>query len=204
MTSLSDHAKPPARSPGSSSTAGSTGSKFDPAKAGAKLPEGEFLRQEADRARTAIANTWNQARANLARGVNPGAWAGEHPWIALCSSAAAGFFAAYALIPSKEEQALRKLAKIEQALSGGAPCAAPAAEGQTDGKASTGGIFGSLGSELMKLLRPALASALSAAISAKVVKDDEDTNGADAGPDAGAAIGSGTAAGLDPSVNPDM
>lgn len=196
MTSLSDHANPPA-----SSNTASKGT-FDPAKAGAKLPEGEFLRQEATRARTAIANTWAEAKANLARGVNPGAWAGEHPWIALSSATVAGFFAAYAFVPSKEEQALKKLAKIEQALSGGVTCA-PAADGVGDGKASSGGLFGSIGSEVMKLLRPALASTLSALLSAKAVQDDGGHDAADAGA-TGAATGSGTAAGLDPTVNPDM
>jgi hypothetical protein len=193
MTSLSDHAKPQVRNPPKAT--------FDPAKAGAKLPEAEFLRQEATRARTAIANTWAEAKANLARGVNPGAWAGEHPWIALSSATVAGFFAAYAFVPSKEEQALKKLAKIEQALSGGVACAPAAADGHGDGRASSGGIFGSIGGEVMKLLRPALASTLSALLSAKAVQGDGDAS--DTASATGAATGSANAAGLDPSVNPD-
>jgi hypothetical protein len=196
MTSLSDHGKPPA--PRSTGT-------FDPAKTGAKLPEAEFLRQEADRARTAIANTWAEAKANLARGVDPRVWTAEHPWIALASATVAGFFAAYALVPSKEEQALKKLAKIEQALSGGyPPYAAPPANGQPDGKAQSSGILGTWGSEIMKLVRPAVASALSAAISAKTVQEDNTGNDNTDATASGAGTASGTAAGLDPSINPDM
>src|SRR5689334_1900024 len=157
MTSLNDHAKPPAPP------------RRDPGPAAAdlkdtKLGEAEFLRQEAERARKAITNTWADAKANLARGVDPRVWTGEHPWIALGSAAVAGFFAAYAFVPSKEEQALKKVARIEQALAGSQPAGSATSDGHADGKTQSSGILGSIGGEVMKLLRPALASALSAVI----------------------------------------
>jgi len=165
------------------------------------LGEAEFLRQEADRARKAMSATWAEAKANLMRGVDPRAWTGAHPWIALSAGAVAGFFAAYAVVPSKEEQALKRLARIEQALSGGAPAAATAANASADGQNQKSGIFGSIGGEILKTLRPALASALSAVISAKTMQPNDGAN--DPGPDpttGGGATGAGAAAGLDPSL----
>jgi len=198
MTSLSDHAKRPAPQADPKSGANSGGDAAqDPAKH-VKVGEAEFLRQEADRARQAIANTWADAKANIGRGVDPRAWTGEHPWIAMGSAAVAGFFAAWAVIPSKEEQALKKLAKIEQALNGGAPAQASAAtNGHSDGRPQSRGMLGTIFGEMMKSLGPGLASALSAIISAKAVQPD----GAD---NPGGAAATGTAAGLDPTINPGM
>jgi hypothetical protein len=196
MTSLSDHAKPPVRAerqPGPRDEKKENDSS--------KLGEAEFLRQEADRARKAVANTWAEAKANLMRGVDPRAWTGEHPWIALSAGAVAGFFAAYAVVPSKEEQALKRLARIEQALSGGAPVTAPAANATADGNTQKSGFLGSIGGEILKTLRPALASALSAVISAKTMQPNDGAS--DPGQDpsmGGGASGAGAAAGLDPSL----
>jgi len=200
MTSLSDHAK---RQPPHADAKSGADAARDAAK-DVKVGEAEYLRQEAERARQAIANAWADAKANLGRGVDPRAWTGEHPWVAMGSAAVAGFLAAWAVIPSKEEQALRKLARIEQALNAGAAApAAAATNGHSDGQPQSSGILGSIGSEVMKMLRPALASALSAVISAKSVQADEPGKQNDAAAD-GAGTGSGTAAGLDPSINPDM
>src|SRR3954454_2978280 len=100
MTSLSDHAKPPARADRQSARQPRQPDQKD--KDSSKLGEAEFLRQEADRARKAMSATWAEAKANLMRGVDPRAWTGAHPWIALSAGAVAGFFAAYAVVPSKE------------------------------------------------------------------------------------------------------
>jgi len=58
-------------------------------------------------------------KAKLGQGVDPKAWAREHPWVTIGAAAVAGFAATAALVPSKEEQALKKLAAIERALNAG-------------------------------------------------------------------------------------
>lgn len=146
-----------------------------------KLSEAEFLRQEADRARQALMRTWGDAKAHLLHGADPRAWAGEHPWIALGGAAVAGFVAAAVLIPSKEEQALKKLAALERALSGvepGAPAAATVAPTNGDAAATKArhGWMSTLALELIKTIRPALVSALTAGIAAKTATDDDSDN----------------------------
>jgi hypothetical protein len=136
---------------------------------------------ELDRAREAMSRAWADAKAHLANGVDPRAWAGEHPWIALAGAAAAGFVAAVTLVPSKEEQALKKLAALERALSGVGPDT-PVRSGDEDPTGSTTvdpaatrarhGWVSTIGLELIRTLRPALVSALTAGITAKTASDN--------------------------------
>jgi len=147
----------------------------------AKLSEAEFLRQEADRARQALMRSWSDAKAHLLHGADPRAWTGEHPWMALGGAAVAGFAAAAVLVPSKEEQALKKLAALERALSGVEPKApAPATGASTNGDAAAikakHGWLTTLALELIKTIRPALVSALTAGIAAKTATDDDSDN----------------------------
>jgi len=58
----------------------------------------------------------DELKNDLAKGVDPRAWMQVAPWTTLASAAVAGFLAAAATIPSKEEQALRRLRKMEKAL----------------------------------------------------------------------------------------
>ena len=53
----------------------------------------------------------------LAEGADPRLWARQYPWATLGVSAIAGFVATSILVPSREQQALKKLAEIERALN---------------------------------------------------------------------------------------
>ena len=79
--------------------------------------EADYLTQQAEDAKAAIARTFTAIAQGLGQGVNPLQWARQYPWATLGASAVAGFVAASLLIPSKEDQALRKLAAIERALN---------------------------------------------------------------------------------------
>src|SRR5918998_1038116 len=83
----------------------------------AKLSEAEYLTQQAENAKAAIAAAMKELTAKLGEGVNPIDWAKRYPWASVGASAVAGFVAASLLIPSKEQQALARLAKIERALN---------------------------------------------------------------------------------------
>ena len=75
-----------------------------------KLSEQEYLAQQAESAKLALTGAWQEMKTRLAQGVAPQVWAKEYPWITVGAAAVAGFVAATALVPSKEEQALKKLA----------------------------------------------------------------------------------------------
>jgi hypothetical protein len=124
----------------------------------ATLSESQFLAQQAHSARLVIGQTLKEIRAGLAHGANPAAWAGEHPWITISAAAIAGFLATAALVPSKEQQALNKLAKIERALN---PPPPPANGKPREEKR---GLLGAILLEAVTVLRPAVSSLLAANI----------------------------------------
>jgi hypothetical protein len=74
------------------------------------------LAQQAQAAKDAIAKAWSDITTGLGKGVDPRQWAKAHPWLTMASATVAGFVAASTLVPSKEEQALKKLSAIERAL----------------------------------------------------------------------------------------
>jgi len=97
-------------------------------------------------------------KAKLAQGVDPKAWAQEHPWMAIGAAAVAGFAATAALVPSKEEQTLKKLASIERALNPAPDRAASNGNGDHD----KGSFAGTILKEVLGMVRPILASVVAA------------------------------------------
>jgi len=129
----------------------------------------------------AIKRTLTQMKGDLAEGANPVEWAREYPWLTLGASAVAGFVATSMLVPSKEEQALRKLARIERALNPERRRREPARDEDSNGNgksdppdAGGGGLMGMLARELIKTLRPALVSLVTAGVAGKVAKPSEE------------------------------
>jgi hypothetical protein len=147
-----------AGSASSSATTSTSGQKADhqPAnKDESKLSESEFLEKQARDAQAAMSRVLQDLKTRLGQGVDPKAWAREHPWIAVGAAAVAGFAATAALVPSKEEQTLKKLASIERALHAGRE----RVESNGDGKHEKGGgMLKTILTEAAGLLRPMLAS----------------------------------------------
>src|SRR5687768_16395994 len=125
-----------------------------------ELSEAQFLQQQAELAKEAIARTFKQVTAGLGQGANPVEWAREYPWASVGAAAVAGFVAANVLIPSKEDQALKKLARLERALSAPPP---PVVDGATPDKdpARHGVLYG-LMNQALKAIQPAIISAITA------------------------------------------
>ena len=130
--------------------------------------ESEFLQQQVDEAKAALAATLSDAAAALKDGVDPATWARRYPLLAIGSALLAGFAAAAVTVPSKEQQELKKLEKLARALrpaaavpagekAAGAPSPATAEESKKP-------IWMTLLHEAISLLRPALVSMLSAYI----------------------------------------
>lgn len=174
----------PRQAPASADREGS-GRPSDSDQAGAKptdIAESDFLQRQMNEAAAALSDAWKKAQANLVHGVHPTTLTREHPWIALGSAAVAGFVAAATVVPSKEDQAIKRLAKLERAL-GREPVAA-------NGHAATARSEPAKPTwmqEIFKTLRPALMSALSAAISSKMTA--EHVTDPEKNPAMGAAVG---------------
>jgi len=110
-------------------------------------------------------------KAKLGQGVDPKAWAKEHPWIAVGAAAVAGFAATAALVPSKEEQALKKLAAIERALNVGRERVEPNGNGKHE---KGGGMLKTVLTEAAGLLRPVLASFVASQMGGQQPSQSED------------------------------
>src|SRR5579862_8238473 len=87
---------PKASAGGPKASAG--GRKADAPRADETLSEAEFLEKQAHDAQAAISKVLQDLKAKVGQGVDPKAWAREHPWIAVGAAAVAGFAATSALV----------------------------------------------------------------------------------------------------------
>jgi hypothetical protein len=142
------------------------------------MGESEYVAQQAADARAAISHTISAIKADLAETVDVRLWTRQYPWMAVAAAACAGFAAACAVVPTKEDQALKRLSKIERALnpSGGAP---PESSGSMDGQQNqahySGGrqsLWTSIAKEVIGAVKPMMLSALTAGVTAKASKPD--------------------------------
>lgn len=129
----------------------------------------------------------------LREGVDPKLWAKEYPWVTVGAAAVAGFLTACTLVPTKEEQALKKLAKIERALH--PPPPPPRREEHANGdsaKEAHGGMLSTILHEALAVVRPALVSLLTANLANPAAAQAQATEAAEEGqyygdPNSGAA-----------------
>lgn len=153
-------------SSGSNSGATSGTKPPDPETPPEKLSEAEYLAQQAETARLALAHAWEQVKVRLGQGVAPSEWAKEYPWITVGAAAVAGFVATAALVPSKEEQALKKLAAIERALNPAPPREEEHSNGNS--KKTGSGLMGTILHEVLNIAKPVLLSMMSAGVGGAV------------------------------------
>lgn len=147
--------------------------------------EADFLTLQQEHAKAAIGRVVGEIKTALAEGANPTEWAKQYPWATLGVSAVAGFVAATVLIPSREQQALKKLAEIERALNPEPrrraererdehPDSVDGKSGADAYKAGKQSFMTTLLGEAIKAVRPALISLLTAGVTAKASKPSEE------------------------------
>jgi hypothetical protein len=105
-------------------------------------------------------------KANLAQGANPVEWAREYPWVSLGVAAAAGFIGTTLVVPSRQQQALAKLAAIETALNPPKP-AATNHEPHDKSPAADHSLGTIIIREVLAIIRPVILSLLTAGIAGR-------------------------------------
>ena len=165
----------------SSATNSATTQPAKPPKPRAPRTELEFLQQQADDARAAVARTFHEIGGGLGRSVDVRAWTGEHPWAAMSSAAVAGFAAVALLVPSKRGRALRRLAEIERALQTRMEVKEP--QPQTDHPEQPIPLKPGFGTLMMREVAKTLIGLASGAASAGLAQFTESHNGSTAQPD---------------------
>src|SRR5256885_15314927 len=101
------------------------------------LSEVDFLKAQEANAKAAITATLREMKDDLVKAANVRYVYEQHPWLTTAGAAVAGFVTAAAVVPSKEESALKKLARWEEALreaEGRATQADAASTGDGDAK----------------------------------------------------------------------
>jgi hypothetical protein len=132
-------------------------------------------------ARAAIARVLSEMGNTLGQGVSVSNLTRQYPWLTLAGSTVAGFVATAALVPSKEEQALKRLARIERALNPPPPPApheaaagGGAGDGATQFKSGRQSFTRTVMGEVIKAVQPALVSLLTAGVTATAAKPSEE------------------------------
>lgn len=133
--------------------------------------ERDYLAEQARQAKEALRAGLSRLGADAGEVADPRRWARRHPWVTVGATAAAGFMAAYALVPSKEDRALKKIARIERALH-----PQPSDNGSADhherGDPPRETFTSAITRQLISVIRPALLSFISAGMTAKGASDD--------------------------------
>src|SRR5215204_4133656 len=146
-------------------TTSTNGQKKHGEKPSGPVSEAEFLTQQADEARKALSAAFGDFSRSLRDGVDPKAWTKEHPWAMVAGAAVAGFAAAAAFVPSKEQQALRRLIAIERALMPKVSTSKASKDGEPDAGEDGGakdfskgrsGFLGAIGRQILETIKPAL------------------------------------------------
>jgi hypothetical protein len=132
-----------------------------------ELSEADFLKAQQANAKAAIVRTLGEIKDSVAQGVDARNLVYHHPWLSSAGAAVTGFVAAAVAVPSREQSALKRLAKWEKALHHAEGRRAPeddqaASDGKPKVKQEKQGFFAHVAGELVKSVGPALASALTA------------------------------------------
>jgi len=125
-----------------------------------------------------------EIKNDLARSADPRGWMQVAPWTTLGVAAVAGFVAAAVAVPSKEDRALNRLKKIEEALTphfgnGHAPPANPNDPKSVAAAAKGSSFLGQLAGQVLHAIQPVLMSALTAGVTAKAAQPEQPTGGVD-------------------------
>lgn len=142
--------------------------KPNPSDPPAELSESQYLERQAQHARQAMRLALKAAQNRLVEGIDPRLWTKEFPWIAVGVATTAGFAAAAAAIPSKKQQVLRRLHKLEEQLRVKTQPAATEASsnGKHKAKAQSSWSSGIL-KEIVSVAKPLIVAAMSAGMGAK-------------------------------------
>jgi len=153
------------------------------------LSEAMYLKEQSANAKAAIKNALTDFGKGLGHGVDPRAWTQEYPWMSVGAAAILGFVAASAVIPSKEEQALKRLARIEKALHPEKQEAKHERVETHGKKVEKKGLLASMAGDFIRAVGPAVVSAITAGMTTQSAMDNSnghsdvqsDTSGADPG-----------------------
>jgi hypothetical protein len=164
-------------SSGSSSDATSTSGQHKPqatqSKSSSEKPksssETEYLAQQAEDAKLAMAAAWQDAKRALASGGDVRLWTKQYPWLATGTALAAGVAAGYLLTPRDKDEFKEMWEKLKDKLAGAkADADAVYVEAKQGGASAPQqpSMLGSLLKEALKAGLPMITSIIGGAMGA--------------------------------------
>jgi len=146
------------------------------------LTEEQFLARQSNDAKAAVARTLKELEQELLTTADPRAWMKVHPWATLGAAALAGFAAAAAAVPSQEEQAMRRIAKLEDALNGNGHSHRDRDDRDRDDRKhdTEPSMLAKLAGVALKAAQPVLASALAGITASFTAKEETASENPDA------------------------
>ena len=148
------------------------------------LTEAQYLQQQQAAALSALTGALKDMTRGLGQTADPRRWMQTHPWMTLVSAAVAGFAAAAVAVPSKEQQALKKLEAIERALyshRNGHQGPEEKRPSDGDGAKKSGGFLATILHELLGAAKPLIMTLLSSHMGGAQVPQTETVDAADRG-----------------------
>jgi ElaB/YqjD/DUF883 family membrane-anchored ribosome-binding protein len=129
--------------------------------------EADYLAQQAEEAKKAMQQALGDLLGAFGDGVDPRNWVQQRPWTTVGTAAVAGFFAAYGLVPSKDQAAIKRIEAIEEAVARGhmraAKAEGPNGEPNKPQKPGAGAwLLRSIARQSFNLLKPTLMAAVAA------------------------------------------
>jgi len=142
-------------------------------EAAEQMSEADFLAEQAKAAKEAVARTAQELIGKLGQNADPRELTKQHPWASVAAAVVGGFAAAALTVPSKEQQAMRRLSRLERTLNMHHD-QEPAEEdrGARNYASGRSSFWGGLAQQVLEAVKPALLSALTAGIAAKGAKPD--------------------------------
>jgi len=109
-------------------------------------------------------------KSKFAEGASPVEWAREYPWISMGLAAAAGFIGTTLVVPSRDQQALAKLAAIERAVN---PPKPSSTNHEAHVKPADHSLLMMIVREVLAIVRPVLLSLLTAGLAGRQARPSE-------------------------------
>lgn len=138
-----------------------------------QMSETDFLAEQANAAKEAVARTAQELIGKLGQNADPRELAKQHPWMSIAAAAVSGFAAAAIAVPSKEQQAMRRLSRLERTLNMHRDQEHDEEDrGARQYASGRSSFWGGMAQQVLEAVKPALLSALTAGIAAKTAKPD--------------------------------
>jgi len=146
-----------------------------------KVTEAAYVTEQAEQAKAAIASVLGDMKGAIAQSVNLKEWTRQYPWITTASAAVAGFVAAMAVTPSKDESLKEKWEAFKDKLTPDLSAKQPEVNARTvadqPAQDDNPSWFSVVLREVLKAVGPTIGGMLTGALAGQPAQDEDAHSG---------------------------